>query len=129
MTRGVLGKVYRDGDVIYRQGELGTCMYVVQQGEVEMLHRRGDKEFSLAVLGPGEFFGERALFDRDVRLATVRAVGDATVLTLEKGNLMRQMHEEPSVAFALMEQMAKRLRTLEQALIRVGSELTDLEVK
>jgi flavin-dependent dehydrogenase len=129
MVRGVLGKVYRDGEVVYYQGELGNCMYVVQQGEVEVLHRRGDKEFSLAVLGPGEFFGEMALFERDVRPATVRAVGDATVLTLEKGNLLRQMHEEPSLAFSLIEQMSKRLRTLEQALVRVGSDLTDLEVE
>ena len=129
MTRGVLGKVYRDGEVVYHQGELGNCMYVVQQGEVEVLHRRGDKEFCLAVLGPGAFFGEMALFDRDVRPATVRAVGEATVLTLEKRSLLQRMHEEPSLAFALMEQMSKRMRRLEAALVRVGSELTDLEVQ
>lgn len=129
MTRGLLGRVYRDGEVIYHQGELGSCMYVVQEGEVELLHRRDDKEFSLAVLGAGDFFGEMALFDRDVRPTTVRAVGDVTVLTLEKRNLLRQMHEEPSLALVLMEKMSKRLRTLEKALIRVGSDLTDLEIE
>lgn len=128
MVKGMLGKLYRDGEVIIHQGELGECMYVVQQGEVEVVQRRNDKEFCLAVLHDGEFFGEMAIFGKDVRTATVRAVGDATVLTLERRNLLRRMHEEPSLAFLLLHKMSSRIRELERALIRVGTDMSDVEV-
>ena len=62
--------------------------------------------------GAGQFFGEMALFDRDVRSATVRAYGRARVLTVDKRNFMRRVHEDPSLAFRLVETMSNRIRFL-----------------
>lgn len=126
MVSGGLGKQYRDGEIIYHQGELGQCMYVIQKGHVEETHRHRDQEFCLAVLNKGDFFGEAALFENDVRTSTVRAAGDAIVLALEKDMLLHRMHREPWLAFSLMQSMSNRIRALEQALIHAGSKLSDV---
>ena len=53
-----------------------------------------------------------AIFDQDVRSATVRALGDVRVLTVDKKNLMRRIHEDPTLAFRLVETMSLRIREL-----------------
>jgi len=115
-----LGKHYGDGDVIVRQGEQGNCMYVIQKGEVEVLLRDGDKEVCLAVLSEGDFFGEMGLFEQEQRSATVRAAGDVQVLTVDKRTFLRKVHEDPSLAFNILERMSHRVRELNNALIRLG---------
>ncbi len=118
---GVLGKHYTDGEVIVRQGEPGDCMYVVQKGTVEVLQRDGEKEFHLAELGPGAFFGEMAIFEGETRQSTVRAVGEAWVYSLERDSLFRRIHEDPSLAFGLIQQLSYRIRELERALLSRAS--------
>ena len=75
MDTGFIGKVYRDGEVIVRQGETGEGMYVIQSGKAEVLEQKDGREVRLAVLGESDFFGEMALCDRETRSATVRAMG------------------------------------------------------
>ena len=116
---GALGKIYRDGEVIVRQGESGDCMFVIQAGEVEVV-RENDKqrEVRLALLHEKDFFGEMALFDREVRSATVRALGEARVLTVDRKSFLRRVHEDPSLAFGIVEQMSRRIRELDTELAR-----------
>ncbi|UCF37835.1 MAG: cyclic nucleotide-binding domain-containing protein [Acidobacteriota bacterium] len=111
-----LGKAYRDKEPIVRQGEAGDCMYVIQQGEVEILQNRDGREVILASLGTGDFFGEMALFEREVRSATVRAKGEARVLTIDKRTLLRRIQEDPSLAFNLLKEMSHRIRRLDKEL-------------
>jgi len=115
-----LGKLFRDGEMIVRQGEAGDCMYVIQSGEVEVLRRDGAQEFCLATLKSGDFFGEMALFEREVRSASVRAVGEVWVLTLEKKTFLRRIHEDPGLVFKILERMSQRIRKLNDALVRSG---------
>ena len=122
MESGVLGTVFQDGDIIVRQGDSGDCMYVIQEGQVEVVLESGDREIQLDVHGPGAFFGEMAIFDRDVRSATVRALGEVKVLTVDKKNLMRRVHEDPSLAFRLVETMSLRIRELVDKVARLESE-------
>ncbi len=117
---GVLGRRYHDGDVIIRQGEPGDCMFVIQEGRVEVLQRKGSKEYCLAVLDPGDFFGEMALFEQEVRCATVRALGDVCVLTVDKRIFMQRMHEDASFAFKILKRMAHRLREMENVLTHLA---------
>ena len=121
MTSGALGKIYQDGQVIIRQGEVGDCMYVIQAGEVEVILEADGREIPLTVHGEGDFFGEMAIFDRDVRSATVKALGDARVLTVDKKNFMRRVHEDPSLAFRLVETMSHRIRELGEEVARLKS--------
>ena len=120
MASGELGRVYNDGEVIICEGEDGNCMFVIQEGEVEVfIVGDEEQEIRLGVRGEGEFFGEMAIFDRDVRSATVRALGEARVLTVDKKNFMRRVHEDPSLAFRLVETMSRRIRELGEEVARL----------
>jgi hypothetical protein len=109
---GELGKVYQDGEVIIRQGEIGDCMFVIQEGQVEIILEQNGQDPHPIVRGPGEFFGEMAIFEREVRMATVRALGQARILTVDKKNFIRRMHQDPSLAYRLVQTMSRRIREL-----------------
>ena len=110
--RGELGKVYVDGEVIIAEGEVGDCMFVIQSGRVEAVTGSGANEQRVAVLEGGDFFGEMALFDKEVRSATVRAMGEARVLTIDKRALLKRISEDPLLALNLLKTMSRRIRAL-----------------
>jgi len=116
MTADTLGKLYRNGEVIVQAGEIGNCMYVIQRGQAEVLLQDEDGEVCVAVLGEGDVFGEMALFDQEVRSATVRARGEVWALTLEKKTFLRRIHEDPSLVFNILEKMSRRIRELNDSL-------------
>ena len=111
-----LGKMYRDGEVIVREGETGECMYVIQEGQVEVLLEKEGKQARLAVMSEGDFFGEMALIEREVRSATVRALGGVRVLTVDKATFLRRIHEDPSLAYRILQKMSRRIRELDDLL-------------
>ena len=107
-----LGKEYADREVIVRQGEPGNCMYVVQEGEVEAVAESGGHELRLRTMGPNDFFGEMALFGTEKRSCTIRAVGRARVLTVDKKSFLGGIQEDPSLAFRIVKVMSQRIRDL-----------------
>ncbi|MBP2682519.1 MAG: hypothetical protein H6Q79_558 [Deltaproteobacteria bacterium] len=116
---GGLGKVYKPGEVIVRQGDAGDCMYVVQSGKVEVIKEKDGKEVRLAELVEGDFFGEMALFEKGaVRSATVRPVGEVRVLSVDKKVFLRKIHDDPSLAFRILQKMAGRIRELNNEMMR-----------
>ncbi len=118
MRRAALGKSWADGEAIVRQGEVGNSMYVVQAGEVEVLRETADGEVRLAVLGAGEFFGEMSIFEHEVRSATVRARGEAHVLTVDKRTLLKRIKEDPFLAVGILQTMSNRIREINAELVR-----------
>ncbi len=122
MGSGTFGQVYKDTEIIVKQGEPGNCMYVVQEGLVEIVGEADGYEVQLAVRGKGEFFGEMAIFEQEVRSATVRALGETRVLTIDKKNFLRRVYEDPSLAFHLAQVMSARIREL-------SKEVTLLQIK
>lgn len=114
MKEGELGKVYQAGEVIVRQGDVGNCMYVIQEGRVEVLQEKEGRDVQLAQLEEGEFFGEMSLFEREIRSATVRAAGPVRVLTVDKKTFLRRIHEDPSLAFRIVEKLSLRLREMNE---------------
>jgi len=118
MEQGTLGKEYGDSEVICRQGERGDCMYVVQSGRVAVLREEDGAQLPLGELAAGDIFGEMAVFDRQPRSATVLARGDARVLTLDKRAFLRRVHEDPGLAFRILEKMSLRIRSLNDELVR-----------
>jgi len=119
MKTGKLGKVYGNGDVIVRQGETDDCMYEILEGQVEVLQERGGKEVRLAILDKGDFFGEMAIFEKEVRSATVRAIGEVRALTIDKKALLRRISEDPTLAFRIVERMSHRIRELDNEIVRL----------
>ena len=119
METRALGKVYRNGEVIVHQGEPGDCMYVIQSGHAEVLQEKEDKEVRLATLSAGDTFGEMALFQQQVRSATVRALGDMRALTVDKRIFLRRIHEDPSFAFRILQKLSQRIYELDAELVRM----------
>ncbi len=103
MEIGGLGKLYGNGEIVVRQGEPGDCMYVIQEGRVEVIREKDGKEICLAILGKQEFFGEVPLFERERRSATVRVLGEARLLTVDRKTLMRWIQEDPSLAYRVLQ--------------------------
>ena len=113
-----LGKKYAKGEVIFRQGEMGDCMYVIQKGEVEAIAEADGREVRLRTMGKNEFFGEMALFEKETRTATIRATKSTRVLTIDKKNFLGGIHEDPSLAFRIVQTMSHRIRDLTERLAK-----------
>lgn len=114
-----LGKIYKDTEIIIQQGDQGDCMFVIQEGLVEIVKEMDGGEVLLALRGSGEFFGEMAIFEHEVRSATARALGEVRVLTIDKKNLLRRIHEDPSMAFHLVQSMSARIRELSNEIAEI----------
>jgi flavin-dependent dehydrogenase len=123
-----LGKVYQDGEIIIRQGDAGDNMFVIQEGQVEVVVERDGQEVRLAVQGPGKPVGEMALLEHQVRSATVRALGQVRILTLDKKSLVRRIHEDPSLAYYMMQTMSQRVRELNAEVARLEPQQPRSEV-
>ena len=118
MGKGALGRVYRDGEIVVRQGERDNCMHVIQEGLVEVFLERDGKELPLSVCGEGEIVGEMAIFDRAAHCATVRARGEARLLTVDKKGFLKRVQEDPSLAFHILKNMSARIREMSEKVAR-----------
>ena len=98
METGALGKTYPAGTMLFRHGDAGDCMYVIQAGRVEVLHEHEGQEVPLTILG------------------------EVRVLTVDKRTFMRRVHEDPSLAFRILQKMSQRIREL-------SAELADLKAR
>jgi hypothetical protein len=94
---------------IVKQGDPGDAMFLVLEGEVRVRLMIAGKESVLAVLGPGEFFGEVALFDHGPRSADVIANQDSTLLKISAGAFNRLVAEAPDLAAPYLLAMGRTL--------------------
>jgi NADH dehydrogenase len=83
-SMGVAHEHFEPGQEIFRQGDLGDRIYIISRGRAEVVRNEGDDELSLALLGPGEYFGEMALLNQTTRNATVRCLESLDVLSIHK---------------------------------------------
>jgi len=116
IRKGALGKEYANQEIICRQGEPGDCMYVIQSGHVTVLREENGVEVVVGELETGDVVGEMAIFDKQPRSATVRSKGNSRVLTLDKRAFLRRMHEDPSLAYKIMQKMSGTIRRLDEEL-------------
>lgn len=112
MAESSLGRNYADGEILCRQGEPGDRMYIIQSGRAVVLREQEGVEQIVGVLGPGDVFGEMAIFERQPRFATVRARGPTRVLTVDKKLFLKRVQEDPSLAYRILQQMSRRIRNL-----------------
>ena len=120
-TSHLVGRLCKENEVIYKQGDSGDTMYIVQLGQVEIIQRKGNNEYCLAVVGEGDFFGEMALFGYPVRTATACAAEDgAVIISLEKKAFLKRLHYDASLAFNMLKKMADRIQHLEKELVQYG---------
>jgi len=103
--------LYRKGAVIFSEGDPGTTLYLIQDGEVKLTILSPDgKEVILALLGSGGFFGELALLDGGMRSATAVARSPSKLLVLERVDLLRFLGSHPNAVAPLLAALSRRLR-------------------
>ena len=98
------------GTVLFREGDRGQTMYVIRSGRVNISKRIGDSEITLAVLGPGEFFGEMALLEGLPRSAGATVVEEALLIEVEQGAFATVVRRNSEIAVRLMRRLSSRLR-------------------
>ncbi len=112
MNNHEIGKIYKNGEIICYEGEEGKNMFVIQSGKVKVIKNLPDGEVAIATLQTGDFFGEMALFDHLPRSASVKAEGEAIVLSVDKKGFFDKASKDPTIAFNILEGMSRRIRKL-----------------
>ena len=108
-------RAYPKGSVILFQDDPGDSLFVLRQGRVKVVLIGEDgREVILGVLEPGAHFGELALIDDQPRSAHVIAMDDAQLLILRREDFRRRVEANPSVAWALLTELSRRLRRADQ---------------
>ena len=109
---------YRRGQVIFAQGDAGHDVRYLQKGAIKLsvLSRIG-KEAVVAMLVPGDFFGEGVLAGQSVRIGTATAIAASSVLTIEKEAMVRLLHEQPAFADRFLSYMLQRNIRIEADLV------------
>jgi CRP/FNR family transcriptional regulator, cyclic AMP receptor protein len=109
---------YRRDQTVFSQGEVADAVFYVQQGKVKLtvVSEQG-KEAVVAILGPGQFFGEGCLNGHPVRIATTRAIDECVITRLEKATMIATIHNEPEFSELFMSYLLSRNGRIEEDLI------------
>ncbi len=111
IARVAVPRTYPAGTVILREGDPGDTCYVLRAGRARVTRQHADgRSITLTNLGPGEIFGELAMFGGEVRSATVEAVDDVRAVAILAADLKRQLSEHPEIGVKLLGALSGRLR-------------------
>jgi CRP/FNR family transcriptional regulator len=111
VARVAVPRSYVAGSVILREGDPGDTCYILRSGTARVVRQHPDgRAITLTNLGPGEIFGELAMFDGEVRSATVEAVDDVRAVAILAGDLKHLLSGHPEIAVKLLGALAERLR-------------------
>jgi CRP-like cAMP-binding protein len=107
------------GTVVFREGDASDTCYVVQSGHARATRDHGDgRTLTLAQFGPGDIFGELAMFDDEKRSATVETLDDVQALAILGPDMRRLLHQHPDIAVKLVIAVSRRLRQANERLAR-----------
>ena len=112
---------FKKGSEIFKEGDLGLTMYVIESGDVEVRKRFGKEDSILAKLSKGDFFGEMCMLeDETPRSATAVAITDVDVVAIDQSAFTFMLKHNPEIAIRMMRKLAIRLKQttdlLEEAL-------------
>ncbi len=116
---------YRDGQVLFAEGERADCGYVIADGKVLM--ERGDPAEQIGEFGPGTLIGETALLIETRRPARAVAVGATEAIRIRRALFKRMLEEFPEIAGRMFEGHAARFQATAHALARIGNRLEQIE--
>jgi CRP/FNR family transcriptional regulator, cyclic AMP receptor protein len=108
------GRDFSAGEVLFREGERGEEMYVIQSGLVRVVKRVGGEYRSLATLGRGEFLGEMAILNGRPRTATALVLEDARCLVIDAATLEQMLTDNTEIALRLVKKLARRLDSADE---------------
>ena len=119
-SAGVARKVkeFQKGDMVYAQGDPAASVIYLQAGSIRLsVVNESGKEAVVAILGPGDFFGEGSLAGQSVRMGTARAVVPSTTLVIEKKEMFKALHEQHGLSDRFISFMLARNIRIEEDLI------------
>jgi CRP/FNR family transcriptional regulator, cyclic AMP receptor protein len=110
---------FEPGEVVFREGDASDTCYVVREGHARAIHEHGDgRTITLATFGPGDIFGELAMFEDELRSATVEAIEPISVVAVLGPDMRRLMGEHPEISMRLVIALGRRLRETNDRLSR-----------
>jgi CRP-like cAMP-binding protein len=110
---------FQPGQAVFREGDASDTCYVVREGRARAIRSHGDgRTITLATFGPGDFFGELAMFEDERRSATVEATDAMSVVGVLGPDMRRLMGEHPEIAMRLVVALGRRLRETNERLSR-----------
>src|SRR6476661_3406282 len=119
----------KTGEYIFREGDLGTEMYIINEGKVEILNQVGDEEQVLAVLEKGDFFGEMSVLEDLPRAASARAGTDVRLLQINGSTFDQLLQGNPEIAVRMMRKLSRRLRETDEMIKSLlGTKITSREM-
>ena len=119
-TAGVARKVieFKKAEVVYSQGDAAKSVIYIQEGGVRLsVVSEGGKEAVVAMLGPGDFFGEGCLAGQSIRMGTATAITPSTVLVIEKSEMFKVLHEQHALSDRFITFMLRRNIRIEEDLV------------
>jgi CRP-like cAMP-binding protein len=109
---------YRKDDVVFLQASPADAVFYIQKGKVKIVvASKQGKEAVVAILGPGDFFGEGCLIGQPLRLSTARAMAESEVMRVSKGEMIRVLHAEPAFGELFMAHLLTRNSRVEEDLV------------
>jgi CRP-like cAMP-binding protein len=107
------------GEVVFREGDESNTCYIVRSGHARAVREHPDgRSITLANFGPGDIFGELAMFDNESRSATVEILDVTEVIAILGGDMRRLLREHPDIAVKLVAALGRRLRETNERLAR-----------
>jgi CRP-like cAMP-binding protein len=110
---------FGSGEVVFREGDEGDTCYVVRSGQARAVREHSDgRSITLATFGPGEIFGELAMFDDERRSATIEALEETEVVAILGADMRRLLRAHPDIAVKMLGALGRRLRETNERLAR-----------
>jgi CRP/FNR family transcriptional regulator len=114
-----IARHYEAGQVIFREGDASDTCYMVRHGHARALREHPDgRSIALAHFGPGDIFGELAMFDDERRSATVQTLDAVDALAVAGADMRRLLVRHPDIAVKLVTSMGRRLRAANERIAR-----------
>ncbi len=124
-------RTLKAGEMLFRKGESGSSMYVIEEGEIEILLPVDPpvNEMILSTFKEGEFFGELSLFADTPRTASARALTETSLVEMQRGDFITFVMERPSVSISMLAEMAKRLQLTNELITSLASKNPNEEIE
>ena len=103
-------ETYKDGELIFEEGDTGRDLYIVQSGEVRISKLIDGKQIELVKFKKGDFFGDMALLQSIPRYASAYAIGETRLLILKPGGFLLKIRRDPTFAFEMLQQLSLRIK-------------------
>lgn len=110
---------FEAGAAVFHEGDQSDTCYIVRSGHVRAVREHTDgRTITLATLGPGDIFGELAIFDDERRSATVETLEETEAVAILGGDMRRLLREHPDISVKLLGALSRRLRETNERLTR-----------